>query len=219
MSTRSSHSDELPEYELKAMKSPIKHREMPVDVPESFVEIIKVPPRYPPPPHLSSRSSLLSHNNGSIGKGSRTTTFNSPSSNSSSSSITSPISAPPPPEKVLKSRISLSSSFDETFENQKPQPQVAVIKIRNEEVLDNYTSLYIVLFIWKILYKIHKIVESVNLSIQFLFSLFFPFLTHRYMFIVDFIILVMSISLFSISQPFCCTYLSHNNQLCISKRK
>lgn len=142
MSTRSSHSDEVAEYELTKMKTPVKHREMPVDVPESFVEFIKVPPRYPPPPHLSSRSSLLNQSNGtSIRKGSRTTTFNSPSSNSSSSTI-SPTSAPHS-EEVVKTRISLSSSFDVAHEHQKPQPQVAVIKIKNDEVLVQNTSLFI----------------------------------------------------------------------------
>lgn len=156
MSTRSSRSDELPEYELKEMKTitPVKHRELPVDVPESFVEIIKVPPRYPPPAHLSSRSSLLSRGNGSsIRKGSRTTTFSSPSSNSNSnsnststSSSTASPSASPPQEEVVKTRISLSSSTDETIENQnqKPQPQVAVIKIKNDEVLDDSTTPYYV---------------------------------------------------------------------------
>lgn len=134
MSTRSSHSDEIAEYELKKAKTSVKHREMPVDVPESFVEFIKVPPRYPPPPHLSSRSSLLNQNNGnSIQKGSGTTTFNSPSSNSSSSTM-SPASAPLS-EDIAKTRTSLSSSFDIAQENQKPQPQVAVIKIKNDEVL------------------------------------------------------------------------------------
>ncbi|KAL5275154.1 MPP5 family protein [Megaselia abdita] len=133
MSTRSSHSDELPDYELKKIKIYMKHREMPVDVPESFVEIIKVPPRYPPPPHLSSRSSLLSQSNGhSIRKGSRTTTFSSPSSNSSSST-TSPTSEPLPDE-VVKTRMSLSSSYDLAIEIQKPQPQVAVVKVNNDEL-------------------------------------------------------------------------------------
>ncbi|XP_017113062.1 uncharacterized protein LOC108136431 isoform X4 [Drosophila elegans] len=38
-----------------------KHRELPVDVPDSFIEMVKTPPRYPPPAHLSSRGSLLSN--------------------------------------------------------------------------------------------------------------------------------------------------------------
>lgn len=146
MSTHSSHSDETAEYELKKIKTSVKHREMPVDVPDSFVEFIKVPPRYPPPPHLSSRSSLLSQSNGnSIRKGSRTTTFNSPSSNSSSSTM-SPSSAPLS-EDVVKTRISLSSSFDVAHENQKPQPQVAVIKIKTDEVLFHNTLLFIYFYI------------------------------------------------------------------------
>lgn len=45
LSTRSSSSGEIgpPEYDLGP------HRELPVDVPDSFVEIIKGPPIYPPP--------------------------------------------------------------------------------------------------------------------------------------------------------------------------
>ncbi|XP_033251483.1 uncharacterized protein LOC108159648 isoform X3 [Drosophila miranda] len=42
-----------------------KHRELPVDVPDSFIEIVKTPPRYPPPAHLSSRGSLLSNGSAS----------------------------------------------------------------------------------------------------------------------------------------------------------
>ncbi|XP_017030179.1 uncharacterized protein sdt isoform X1 [Drosophila kikkawai] len=42
-----------------------KHRELPVDVPDSFIEMVKVPPRYPPPAHLSSRGSLLSNGSAS----------------------------------------------------------------------------------------------------------------------------------------------------------
>ncbi|XP_055846624.1 uncharacterized protein LOC129912432 [Episyrphus balteatus] len=65
LSTRSSSSGELatPEYELRELKpkgSIRKHREMPVDVPDSFIEIIKGPPRYPPPARLSSPSSIVS---------------------------------------------------------------------------------------------------------------------------------------------------------------
>ncbi|XP_037931817.1 myosin-G heavy chain-like [Teleopsis dalmanni] len=43
----------------------VKHRELPVDVPDSFIEIIKTTPRYPPPPHLSSLSSQLSNSSAS----------------------------------------------------------------------------------------------------------------------------------------------------------
>ncbi|XP_055695100.1 protein PALS1 isoform X2 [Lutzomyia longipalpis] len=45
LSTRSSSSGDLgpPEYDLGP------HRELPVDVPDTFVEIVKAPPRYPPP--------------------------------------------------------------------------------------------------------------------------------------------------------------------------
>ncbi|XP_065088887.1 protein PALS1 isoform X1 [Ochlerotatus camptorhynchus] len=48
LSTRSSSSGELgpPEYDIGP------HRELPVDVPDSFVEVIKAPPRYPPPKAL-----------------------------------------------------------------------------------------------------------------------------------------------------------------------
>lgn len=49
VSTRSSSSGDLgpPEYDLGP------HRELPVDVPDTFVEMKKAPPRYPPPkPHV-----------------------------------------------------------------------------------------------------------------------------------------------------------------------
>ncbi|XP_029719079.1 uncharacterized protein LOC109404436 isoform X3 [Aedes albopictus] len=48
VSTRSSSSGDLgpPEYDIGP------HRELPVDVPDSFVEVIKAPPRYPPPKAL-----------------------------------------------------------------------------------------------------------------------------------------------------------------------
>ncbi|XP_039498760.1 uncharacterized protein LOC120456168 isoform X3 [Drosophila santomea] len=42
-----------------------KHRELPVDVPDSFIEMVKTTPRYPPPAHLSSRGSLLSNGSAS----------------------------------------------------------------------------------------------------------------------------------------------------------
>lgn len=136
MSRRSSHSDEIAEYDLKKNKTSVKHREMPVDVPESFVEFIKVPPRYPPAQYLSSRSSLSSQNNSrNIAKGSLTTTFNSPSSSSAPTHV-------PLLKEVIKTRISLSS-FDLVHENQKPQPQVAVIRIKNDEVLSHNTLLFI----------------------------------------------------------------------------
>lgn len=67
LSTRSSSSGDLgpPEYDLGP------HRELPVDVPDNFVEVAKAPPRYPPPkPHkkemIKSKESLSS--NGSIEK-------------------------------------------------------------------------------------------------------------------------------------------------------
>ncbi|XP_058454995.1 uncharacterized protein LOC131432624 isoform X2 [Malaya genurostris] len=51
LSTRSSSSGDLgpPEYDMGP------HRELPVDVPDSFVEVIKAPPRYPPPKALIIR--------------------------------------------------------------------------------------------------------------------------------------------------------------------
>lgn len=64
LSTRSSSSGDLgpPEYDLGP------HRELPVDVPDSFVEIKKAPPRYPPPkpPQIvkevvKNKSSVSSH--------------------------------------------------------------------------------------------------------------------------------------------------------------
>lgn len=68
LSTRSSSSGDLgpPEYDLGP------HRELPVDVPDNFVEMAKAPPRYPPPKlHMvkeivKSKESLSS--NGSIEK-------------------------------------------------------------------------------------------------------------------------------------------------------
>uniref|UniRef100_A0A0K8UQR0 MAGUK p55 subfamily member 5 n=1 Tax=Bactrocera latifrons TaxID=174628 RepID=A0A0K8UQR0_BACLA len=59
-----------------------KHRELPVDVPDSFIEIVKTPPRYPPPPHLSSLSSQLSSNSSTSTANTTLTHINS-SSNSS----------------------------------------------------------------------------------------------------------------------------------------
>jgi hypothetical protein len=52
LSTRSSSSGDLgpPEYDLGP------HRELPVDVPDSFVEVVKAPPRYPPPPPKGGKS-------------------------------------------------------------------------------------------------------------------------------------------------------------------
>lgn len=68
LSTRSSSSGDLgpPEYDLGP------HRELPVDVPDNFVEMAKAPPRYPPPKlHMvkeivKSKESLSS--NGSLEK-------------------------------------------------------------------------------------------------------------------------------------------------------
>lgn len=69
LSTRSSSSGDIgpPEYDLGP------HRELPVDVPENFVEVAKAPPRYPPPKPpqvvketIKSKESLSS--NGSIEK-------------------------------------------------------------------------------------------------------------------------------------------------------
>lgn len=83
-----------PEYELLPLSmckqvaasllqpSPGKHRELPVDVPDSFIEIVKTPPRYPPPPHLSSLSSQLSSNSSTSTANTTLTHINS-SSNSS----------------------------------------------------------------------------------------------------------------------------------------
>lgn len=78
LSTRSSSSGDLgpPEYDLGP------HRELPVDVPDNFVEMAKAPPRYPPPKlHMvkeivKSKESLSS--NGSIEKESIQTQLPSP---------------------------------------------------------------------------------------------------------------------------------------------
>lgn len=85
LSTRSSSSGDLgpPEYDLGP------HRELPVDVPENFVEMTKSPPRYPPPKlHnvkelVKSKESISS--NGSIEKELKSSTLLLPSSSPSSS--------------------------------------------------------------------------------------------------------------------------------------
>jgi hypothetical protein len=54
LSTRSSSSGDLgpPEYDLGP------HRELPVDVPDSFIEVVKAPPRYPPPKMHGSKQTV-----------------------------------------------------------------------------------------------------------------------------------------------------------------
>ncbi|XP_036341807.1 uncharacterized protein LOC118751151 [Rhagoletis pomonella] len=59
-----------------------KHRELPVDVPDSFIEIVKTPPRYPPPPHLSSLSSQISSNSSNSTANTTLTHINSSSASS-----------------------------------------------------------------------------------------------------------------------------------------
>lgn len=77
-----------PEYELHAPKESIplppliKHRELPVDVPDSFIEIVKTTPRYPPPAHLSSLSSQLSNSSTSTANTTMTHINSSPAATS-----------------------------------------------------------------------------------------------------------------------------------------
>ncbi|XP_053952167.1 uncharacterized protein LOC128859307 isoform X3 [Anastrepha ludens] len=65
-----------------------KHRELPVDVPDSFIEIVKTPPRYPPPPHLSSLSSQLSSNSSTSTANTTLTHINSSSASSTNTNNT-----------------------------------------------------------------------------------------------------------------------------------
>ncbi|XP_017064367.1 uncharacterized protein LOC108103420 isoform X2 [Drosophila eugracilis] len=65
-----------------------KHRELPVDVPDSFIEMVKTPPRYPPPAHLSSRGSLLSNGSASTAHTTLSSMGVSPSPVTSTAAVT-----------------------------------------------------------------------------------------------------------------------------------
>jgi MAGUK p55 subfamily protein 5 len=69
LSTRSSSSGEVTlsiqtatEFRMDNLHGPPEydgpHRELPVDVPDSFIEVIKAPPRYPPPKSLIIKEAI-----------------------------------------------------------------------------------------------------------------------------------------------------------------
>ncbi|KAI8120572.1 MAGUK p55 subfamily member 5 [Lucilia cuprina] len=135
------------EYELKEFSSKssilpplIKHRELPVDVPDSFIEIVKTPPRYPPPAHLSSLSSQISSCSSASTANTTLTRINScNNSNTESHNMSfSPQSLKNQQETSLISTMSLNGSYEDFQQQQqqqqgfhqmggtqKPQPQVA----------------------------------------------------------------------------------------------
>lgn len=164
-SMTSTTSTPPPEYELKefSSKNPIlppliKHRELPVDVPDSFIEIVKTPPRYPPPAHLSSLSSQISSCSSASTANTTLTRINScNNSNTESHNMSfSPESLKnhhiqQQQETSLISTMSLNGSFEEFQQqqqqqqqlqgfqqmgNQKPQPQVAGKRL--DEVCFNF---------------------------------------------------------------------------------
>ncbi|XP_037812181.1 uncharacterized protein LOC119603950 isoform X1 [Lucilia sericata] len=145
-SITSSSSTPPPEYELKEFSSKssilpplIKHRELPVDVPDSFIEIVKTPPRYPPPAHLSSLSSQISSCSSASTANTTLTRINScNNSNTESHNMSfSPQSLKNQQETSLISTMSLNGSYEDFQQQQqqqgfhqmggtqKPQPQVA----------------------------------------------------------------------------------------------
>ncbi|TMW53051.1 hypothetical protein DOY81_001914 [Sarcophaga bullata] len=157
-SLTSTGSTPPPEYELKefSSKNPIlpplvKHRELPVDVPDSFIEIVKTPPRYPPPTHLASLSSQISSCSSASTANTTLTRINScNNSNTESHNMSfSPallqnqlLQQQQQQETSLISTMSLNGSFEDFQQQQqqhqqqqqqhhqqsgyqKPQPQVA----------------------------------------------------------------------------------------------
>uniref|UniRef100_A0A1I8NA39 Guanylate kinase n=1 Tax=Musca domestica TaxID=7370 RepID=A0A1I8NA39_MUSDO len=158
-SITSSGSTPPPEYELKELASknllptPIKHRELPVDVPDSFIEMVKTPPRYPPPAHLSSLSSQISSCSSASTANTTLTRINSTNNSNTESMQNHDISLSPQSlkggvgmmtsmmngqqqETSLISTMSLNGSFEDFQMQQQqqgyqqhglqiPQPQVA----------------------------------------------------------------------------------------------
>ncbi|XP_065366267.1 uncharacterized protein sdt isoform X1 [Calliphora vicina] len=144
-SLNSSSSTPPPEYELKEFSSKnavlpaaVKHRELPVDVPDSFIEIVKTPPRYPPPAHLSSLSSQISSCSSASTANTTLTRINScNNSNTESHNMSfSPqsLKQQQQQETSLISTMSLNGSYEDFQQQQqgfhqmgtqKPQPQVA----------------------------------------------------------------------------------------------
>ncbi|XP_075154572.1 MAGUK p55 family member stardust isoform X2 [Haematobia irritans] len=133
-SITSSGSTPPPEYELKELSSKnmilphvVKHRELPVDVPDSFIEMVKAPPRYPPPAHLSSLSSQISSCSSASTANTTLTRINS-SNNSNTESHDMSLSPqslkmhPQTQETSMISTMSLNGSFED-FQNQQQQQQ------------------------------------------------------------------------------------------------
>ncbi|XP_073828338.1 uncharacterized protein [Musca autumnalis] len=169
--TTSSGSTPPPEYELKELPSSksaivpnvIKHRELPVDVPDSFIEMVKTTPRYPPPAHLSSLSSQISSCSSASTANTTLTRINSTNNSNTESMQNHNISLSPQSlkgmmmvghqqqqqqETSLISTMSLNGSFEDFQMSQQqqqayqqhgtqmPQPQVAGLQTakRNDEV-------------------------------------------------------------------------------------
>lgn len=137
---------------------PSSHRELPVDVPDSFIEIVKVPPRYPPPAHLSSLSSSSNASSSRI-RSSASTAIQKHESNNNNNNInlTTASSATLPanigmnmmnattkrPPQIVKEVVKTTRSLSShgSFEKQRAQGQVAIK--RNDEV-------FIFIYIWDI---------------------------------------------------------------------
>ncbi|XP_059224265.1 uncharacterized protein LOC106087029 isoform X2 [Stomoxys calcitrans] len=163
-SITSTGSTPPPEYELKELSSKnsilppvIKHRELPVDVPDSFIEMVKTPPRYPPPAHLSSLSSQISSCSSASTANTTLTRINS-SNNSNTESHNMSLSPQSlkmhhqTQETSMISTMSLNGSFED-FQNQQqqqqqqqnqqqqsgnqiPQPQVAIMPAKRTDELN-----------------------------------------------------------------------------------
>lgn len=176
-SITSSGSTPPPEYELKELSSKnsilppvVKHRELPVDVPDSFIEMVKTPPRYPPPAHLSSLSSQISSCSSASTANTTLTRINSTNNSNTEfhNMSLSPQSLKPynlHQETSLISTMSLNGSFED-FQQQQlqqqassypqqgsqiPQPQVAALMTptRADEVCVNqFKTQFLKLAIW-----------------------------------------------------------------------
>uniref|UniRef100_A0A1B0AN10 Uncharacterized protein n=1 Tax=Glossina palpalis gambiensis TaxID=67801 RepID=A0A1B0AN10_9MUSC len=147
-SLNSSSSTPPPEYELREfthkqltgniLPAYRKHRELPVDAPDSFIEIIKTTPRYPPPAHLSSLTSQLSSCSSTSTANTTLTRFNS-NKNTSQRHHHHHLQQQQQQETSLISTMSLNGSFEDYQQQQQqqfhhlangkqqPQPQVAVM--------------------------------------------------------------------------------------------
>uniref|UniRef100_A0A1B0A152 Uncharacterized protein n=1 Tax=Glossina pallidipes TaxID=7398 RepID=A0A1B0A152_GLOPL len=147
-SLNSSSSTPPPEYELREfthkqltgniLPAYRKHRELPVDAPDSFIEIIKTTPRYPPPAHLSSLTSQLSSCSSTSTANTTLTRFNS--NKNTSQRHHHHLQQQQQQETSLISTMSLNGSFEDYQQQQQqqhfhhlangkqqPQPQVAAM--------------------------------------------------------------------------------------------